>query len=350
MVSRNGRFNIGEIHGRLEAFILQPSDRDAIQRLPKTDPAASLIADILRVIPVSHWTFARLKDNDSASDFLGSDARGSERSASLGRLRIEFVLQREQTKKGPRLSPTLGALPEGYARGVTLVFAGGRRELGILSLLRTEDLGPFTSAELRLLALALDSSADRLAGFPLIEITPSAHHLEGAAPDRGAGMYVLDEALKIVLAWNAAEGREAAITNARTHLGDRLPPVIESAVAELISQWTSDPASQSGEVRPVPFLLVRASHLSGPSGAFVGVMLERVPGANALTGAGDTFALTPRELQTLALLLEGLSLEEIGRSMHIQSTTVQDHIKNMLEKTNSKNRSEMIAKIVGMQY
>ena len=51
----------------------------------------------------------------------------------------------------------------------------------------------------------------------------------------------------------------------------------------------------------------------------------------------------------LALLLDGHHLDSIAKRLFITSSTVQDHIKSMLDKTGSHNRSELIARILGWE-
>lgn len=172
--------------------------------------------------------------------------------------------------------------------------------------LRTEELGPFTSAELQALALALDSSADRLSGFTIAEAQPDAPSAD--ATDQA--MYVLDRDLRVILTFDAEDGRSAAITPLQARLAQRLPPIIENAVRDLVRTWTSDPATQT----------------SG--------MVQK------------TFNLSPREMETLAMLMQGATLNEVAEMMHITSSTVQDHIRSMLEKTGTRNRSELIAKLL----
>ncbi len=161
-------------------------------------------------------------------------------------------------------------------------------------------------------------------------------------------MYVLDRDLGVVLAWDAEEGPTAEITALHARLAQRLPPIIEDAIRDVVDTWTSDPATQAiGVAHPVPFLTVRVQPLSGVTGLFVGVLLERPPGAEVFNRATRTFNLSPRELETLAHLLKGATLDEVAEVMHITSSTVQDHIKSMLDKTGSRNRSELIAKVLG---
>ena len=317
-------------------------DLNGIGSLSPNDPARELIAEILRVVKVSHWSFARF-GNGQGSDELISSGASDDRPQEFEHLRKEFGLQRKQTTTGPRLAATLGGYTQPYVSGVTLVFADSRREFGVLTMLRTEELGPFTSVEIQALALALDSSTDRLSGLILADVP---HETPVRVPEQPF-MHVLDRDLNVVLTWDAQEGRSAAATAINARLAHHLPPVIEQAVGDLIKAWTSDPATQRmGVAYPVPFLTVRTQPLAGPTGLFVGVLLERRPGGEVFNRAARTYRLSPRELETLALLLPGATLSEIADEMNIASSTVQDHIKSMLEKTGSRNRSELIGKIL----
>ncbi|MCT8877403.1 response regulator [Shewanella xiamenensis] len=52
-------------------------------------------------------------------------------------------------------------------------------------------------------------------------------------------------------------------------------------------------------------------------------------------------SLTPRELQILQQLAEGLSNCMISEHLHISEGTVKVHVKNLLRKANAKSRTEM---------
>jgi DNA-binding CsgD family transcriptional regulator len=126
-----------------------------------------------------------------------------------------------------------------------------------------------------------------------------------------------------------------------------LPLVLEETVRELTAGWADGSAKEPGVGHPVPFLVVRTRPMSGPAGLFIGVRIDRFRPPNSLTGAAERFHISPREVQVLALLLDGNHLEEIATRLHIASSTVQDHIRSMLEKTQSRNRSELIARALG---
>jgi DNA-binding CsgD family transcriptional regulator len=319
--------------------------------LPESDPAYPIVTAILRVVPASRWAFARLKaDGELAGLLLDSQGSGGE----LSRLKNEFERQREKAKTGARIAATLGPLGE-FESGITLLFADARASFGILTLLRTSELGPFTSSEISVLALSLDATSERLSALRLNppetgRFAPSDDDHAGDADAAGESFYVLDKDLQIVLAWSAEDQRRVALTGLRTRLADRLPVVLEETVRDLVAGWRSDSDTQEvGIAHPVPFLVVRTRPMSGPAGLFIGVRIDRFQPPHSLTGPAARFHISPRELQVLALLLDGAKLEEIGQKLHITSSTIQDHIKSMVDKTGTRNRTELIARVLGWE-
>jgi DNA-binding CsgD family transcriptional regulator len=314
--------------------------------MPQSDPAHSIVAGILRVVPASRWTFARVDQVGELVSFFGSESNG----AGQARLEDEFKRQRAKVPLGPRIAATLGSLDD-LASGITLLFADARANFGILTLLRTADLGPFTSSEISMLTFALDAASDRLSALRLHPPPPIEEELpEGALRPAEGAFYVLDRDLQIVLAWSSEDQRRVALTGLQTRIAERLPMVLEDTVRELTQAWSGDPPQQrAGVARPVSFLVVRTQPMSGPTGLFVGVHVDRFRPANSLTGAADRYHISPREVQVLALLLDGSHLDQISDRLHITSSTVQDHIKSMLDKTESRNRSELIARVLGWE-
>jgi DNA-binding CsgD family transcriptional regulator len=321
--------------------------------MPESDPAYPIIAAILRVVPTSRWAFARLKAGGELADLL-LDSRGT--GGELAQLKDEFSRQRAKVKTGARIAATLGPLGD-FESGITLLFADARANFGILTLLRTKELGSFTSSEISVLTLALDGTSESLSALRLnpLQRVPDSTALGNKRADREnqrepGAFYVLDSDLQIVLTWTGEEHRRIALTGLRTRIADRLPHVLEETVRDLIAGWQSDPASQkAGIAHPVPFLVVRTQPLSGPQGLFIGVRLDRFQASHSLVGPAARFHISPRELQVLALLLDGAKLEEIGAQLHITPSTVQDHIKSMVEKTDSRNRTELIARVLGWE-
>jgi DNA-binding NarL/FixJ family response regulator len=54
------------------------------------------------------------------------------------------------------------------------------------------------------------------------------------------------------------------------------------------------------------------------------------------------FRLTEREQQVLDLLTTGLSNGEIGNKLHLSPRTVEKHVSNLLRKTDTNNRAELV--------
>jgi DNA-binding CsgD family transcriptional regulator len=266
-------------------------------------------------------------------------------------LNDEYKRQRTKATTGPRIAATLGPLGD-YTSGVTLLFADARANYGILTLLRTAELGPFTSSEISMLTFALDALSDRLSALrlqPLSNARADANRPPADPPLPDGAFYVLDHDLQIVLAWTSEDERRIALTGLHTRIAERLPAVLEETVRELTAAWSDDSGNARNAARPVPFLVVRTQPMSGPAGLFIGVRIDRFQPPNSLTGAASRFHISPREVQVLALLLDGNHLNQIAEQLNITSSTVQDHIKSMLDKTGSGNRSELIARVLGWE-
>ena len=319
--------------------------------LAETDPAYPIVAAILRVVPASRWAFARPEADGHLAHLLGSRKNGGE----LAELQDENSRQRSKVKYGSRIAAMLGPLGD-YESGVTLLFADGRENFGILTLLRTSELGPFTSSEITVLTLALDASSERLSALLLnprtrthstaedrVEMPYPVEHSDGEH-------YILDRDLQIVMTWTSQQQRRAALTGLRLRLAERLPRVLEDTVRELIAGWQNDTDTRlPGVARPVPFLVVRTEPVVGPMGLFIGVRVDRAQPSHSLARPAARFHISTRELEVLALLLDGIKVEEIAEILNITASTVQDHIRSMIDKTESRNRSELIARVLGWE-
>lgn len=84
------------------------------------------------------------------------------------------------------------------------------------------------------------------------------------------------------------------------------------------------------------------------SGLAVALLLERhTSGGDALSDLTRQFDLTEREIQTVALLLEGLTSKEIAIRMDISPNTVKAFLHLVMLKMGVSTRSAIIGKIVG---
>jgi DNA-binding CsgD family transcriptional regulator len=320
-----------------------------VDDLPETDPAYPIVMAILRVVPASRWAFARPASDGELGNLLSSRESGG----ALAELESEQAQQRVKSGTGPRIAATLGPLGD-YDSGVTLLFADAKANFGILIMLRTSELGRFTPSEISMLTLALDAASERLSDLRLSStaVARSTERHAAGAPEpaqRSEGeQYVLDADLQIVLTWMSQGQRRAALTGLQTRLSERLPTVLEDTVRELIAGWNADPGTHlPGIARPVPFLVVRTQPVAGAAGLFIGVRIERFRSAHSLAEPAARYRISPRELEVLGLLLDGATLKEIARTLNITSSTAQAHVKSMVDKTESRNRTGLIARVLG---
>jgi DNA-binding CsgD family transcriptional regulator len=77
-------------------------------------------------------------------------------------------------------------------------------------------------------------------------------------------------------------------------------------------------------------------------------MLERRASNNtALSEAQEKFGLTPRERETIQLLMEGLTSKEIAERMKISPSTVKAFLRLVMVKMSVSTRSGIVGKILG---
>ena len=60
--------------------------------------------------------------------------------------------------------------------------------------------------------------------------------------------------------------------------------------------------------------------------------------------AYSTNHITPREIQILALMAQGIMNKEIAKQLNISTETVKKHLKNIYQKTGSHNKIEALNK------
>ena len=68
-----------------------------------------------------------------------------------------------------------------------------------------------------------------------------------------------------------------------------------------------------------------------------------VAGQEEAQGAESDVALTPRELEVLALLAEGASNKLIGRRLGISAHTAKYHVASLMEKLDAVSRTDAVA-------
>jgi DNA-binding NarL/FixJ family response regulator len=102
-------------------------------------------------------------------------------------------------------------------------------------------------------------------------------------------------------------------------------------------------------IGPIAGLVLRVVPLTGALGTFYGIFIEKEARREDLTDAVAQYSLSPREVEVLALILDGMNAAEIAEALHIAEVTVFDHFKHISQKTDARNRADMLAKIFNWQ-
>ena len=109
---------------------------------------------------------------------------------------------------------------------------------------------------------------------------------------------------------------------------DRSAPAINSALGPVLRLGPGPIGADAS-----PELILSAAHL-----AAAGIGL-----APAAASAAERPALTPREREVLALLVEGAPNKAIARALGISVRTAKFHVAAVLAKLHARNRSEAVA-------
>jgi DNA-binding CsgD family transcriptional regulator len=228
-----------------------------------------------------------------------------------------------------------------YQHGLTIICGDDDWTAGLVVILRNERAGRFTDADVAELAALAPSISAYLARFAGRSAEAKLRLRARTQP----AFFILNDALEIEHAWSPDGETPTVVRDGAV----RLAPPFEAAVRDLTAQWAAtDPATlHDGIAVPEPPFVLRVLPLFGSAGLRIGVSVERLKTRNAMRSAARKFGLSPRELEVLTLLLEGRDSKEAADVLHIAPSTVNDHVKRMLTKTQSRNRAELVARALG---
>jgi DNA-binding NarL/FixJ family response regulator len=120
---------------------------------------------------------------------------------------------------------------------------------------------------------------------------------------------------------------------------DEVPPAVISALGELAD------GSEAAVTALVSGYLLHMKQLRGREQYYL-VSIERVARRDHIAQATRRYGLSRRETEVLSLILCGDRANDIAVELGISPTTVNDHLANLLRKTDSRNRSEMLSKVM----
>jgi DNA-binding CsgD family transcriptional regulator len=128
--------------------------------------------------------------------------------------------------------------------------------------------------------------------------------------------------------------------------GTRLLPDIEAAVATLIRNLETCASADAQLIILDEDRAMRLSPLVSHGRKTFALVIEADRNADYITRAVSRYRLTNRQVDVLLLVLEGANAGDVARRLDISEYTAQGYIKRLLSKTDSKNRTAMVAKVL----
>jgi DNA-binding CsgD family transcriptional regulator len=126
----------------------------------------------------------------------------------------------------------------------------------------------------------------------------------------------------------------------------RLRVDVDGVVEALIDQCVQEGVRHSRIAFLDVHRFVLATRLDGRAEVLFAISVEHFRGGDSLSRATRKYQLTPREIEVLAMILEGASAAETANALKIAETTVQGYYKRLLSKTQSRNRPAMVANVL----
>lgn len=290
------------------------------------------------LVPSDAWAFSYRRKDAVIGEFLSGDPHVV--PERLGMVRAEVAARRTATPLAAVSTPATRTDP--YRHGLTVHLEDKQGGEGALLLLRDAHSGEF---------LIDDRSVLTEARAEVLRAIDTQTHFEGELTDlerarsRSApGVVLLDDALAVQY---VSKPRRLRRIDRWSCAGGRLPSAIERGVRELTAGWRDSLQRTEAAFMPSPELIVRVVPIEHGRTYAVALLLEPYESRSLLTDAVRRFRLTNRELEVIALLFSGLGTPAIARRLSISETTVNDHVKRLLAKTSSANRTEMAATLLG---
>jgi DNA-binding CsgD family transcriptional regulator len=230
------------------------------------------------------------------------------------------------------------------SRGARAMFLAFGRHVGPISVIRLEVHGGrgFRPAQIAATRRFIDEHDAAI-----------THWLadDGALPEwrrtSAPVTFVIDGQLRAVLAEEEAAEDSPLRALYRPRNG-RTPALLAGTLGALIEELETTPRGEA-VTRALPFASVRVARLAGGAAPFFLVAVEPARRRSTVLRAIAHYGLSRREGEVLSEALRGSSSTEIGATLSISSSTATFHLKQLLRKTNSRNRTELTARVLGWE-
>jgi DNA-binding NarL/FixJ family response regulator len=295
---------------------------------------------IARLAGGEGWEFAAFNRDDEII-VTGSSGHTPPDVASL---RAEVRLQRFGGTSLPHVST---ALSSEQRRSLFVIFGEFGDRIAILRVGRPSNAKPFVARDGMGIERFFRQHSEAIAAS-IFEV--ESEHIDCLAVRRAAPIaFTIDVKGGLVSTIDEADGEGSSL---RTHLMPRngeVPVVLRSVIADLLERYHAG-AAPSELVSILPFALVRLTPLRSraPQTTLL-VSIEWLRSRASLEITAAQYSISKRELQVLSAMLRGAAVAEIAGELSISESTVVFHLKRMLKKTLSKNRTELAARMLGYE-
>jgi len=215
---------------------------------------------------------------------------------------------------------------------------------GCLGLYREPGQRLFDDVEQRFLRAASPILADGVRRALLIG--------EAHDPDRpdAPGLLVLDERLEIE---SATSGAERWINDLPGSSPDgRLPAAVVSVAGQALRTTAGNGEVSFARVlsESGTWVVLHGAMLSGGNAPRVAVIVEAADPSRITPLLMAAYGLTEREQEIARLVLQGTSTRAIAETLVLSPHTVQEHLKNIFEKTGVRSRRDLVGKVFFTHY
>jgi DNA-binding CsgD family transcriptional regulator len=218
---------------------------------------------------------------------------------------------------------------------------------GSVELMRDSDEAPFDENDVGLLH-QLAPTLGKLLRRSLPQGWPTERHEEKPlAP----ATLILDANLRL-RSWTAA------IADWQAELGgggapEMAPPAVYEIAARMLTPRdaaTPLPASVRIRTPTGRWATIEGASLEGADRGHLAITIRASSSAEIFDLLSNTYDLTRRERQLVALILEGLATKELAQSLFISPNTVQDHLKSIFAKTGARSRGELTSRLTSRAH
>jgi DNA-binding NarL/FixJ family response regulator len=191
-------------------------------------------------------------------------------------------------------------------------------------------------ARARVLQTELETEGDRRSASAGVEILRRRSD---------PALFIVDESLRVLFYREDPQERRRDV---RIRSEDpQLPVAVRRALEELIRRRSAESVSDTMmSAAANSSVVVRAIWLNGAS-PLIAVIVERLQSRNYIRSAAAAHNLSPRECEVLQLVVQGAKNSEIAERLFIARSTAIFHVRRLLCKTNSRNRTELLSKVIG---